>query len=509
MFLLISAILALGAGLRFYHLGAHSLWLDEVLSVRAAQAITDQSYGIGFFDRHGPLFSYLLAFVIPAGVDEWIVRLPSAILGIVFVLVMYFIGKEVYSPRAGLLAAALTAVSPFAIWYSQETRYLSLFLLTTGLSSLFCYRFLSGPGVRSVVLYTIATALMLFSFVGGMFVVLAQNLWMVLSRPRKPTLLRWILAQAIVALLFVPWFVRAYNLDTLGSQDPGAGEFSISAMKAGYSRAPHPTHIGYAIFVFGAGHSLGPSARDLHEDLSIAPVLKHIHQVLPASLLFGVLGCVGLWNGLRRAKRGILLCMLSFLCPIFGAYAVASVSRIAFSVRYAAGAFPAFLVIIVVGLLWFLERKPAGILVLIGILSVFLFSLSNYYANLEYARDDNRGAAELLRRMRGPNETLVYGTGGVRAFKFYYRRPFLNWDQVEVVDLASDRPPADPRGGERVWVVATRPWQNPEFENFLARMRYCYSIGDQFEMPAFRITAFRPFPDGHGPRCVLRRIVPE
>lgn len=97
-----------GAALRFTHLGTESLWNDEVSSWHRsnvdslAAVLRNASH-----DVHTP-GSHLLVYVLlhNVGDSEAILRLPSAIGGVLALVAIYFLGRRLYSPREGLLAAA-------------------------------------------------------------------------------------------------------------------------------------------------------------------------------------------------------------------------------------------------------------------------------------------------------------------------------------------------------------------------------------------------------------------
>jgi hypothetical protein len=86
-----------------------------------------------------PLYHVLLkGWVLLAGDSEWALRVPSALAGAAAVVVLYMAARELSwddPPPAlfPLAAAALLALSPFAIWYSQEAKVYSLLLLTVTL----------------------------------------------------------------------------------------------------------------------------------------------------------------------------------------------------------------------------------------------------------------------------------------------------------------------------------------------------------------------------------------
>lgn len=61
----------------------------------------------------------LIASKIAGGVSEWTVRLPAALGGVGFILTTYFIGRDFFSARVGLLAAVVLATCMRVIWESR------------------------------------------------------------------------------------------------------------------------------------------------------------------------------------------------------------------------------------------------------------------------------------------------------------------------------------------------------------------------------------------------------
>lgn len=80
-----------------------------------------------------------LGWLAPLG-EEWVAKLrsPSALFGVGAIVAIYYVNRVAFSPLAGLVAAALMAVSPFAVYLSQEARHytLPMFLITLALLGL-------------------------------------------------------------------------------------------------------------------------------------------------------------------------------------------------------------------------------------------------------------------------------------------------------------------------------------------------------------------------------------
>ncbi len=132
--------LLLATILRFYQLDGTSLWNDEGNS----WAMLARSYGeiaaAAAADIHPPGYYWLLkSWSLLAGDSAWAMRALSAVLGVLLVALVAAIGRQSVRGRPGwiyfpALAAALAALNPFQIYYSQEARmYMLLAVEAAGL----------------------------------------------------------------------------------------------------------------------------------------------------------------------------------------------------------------------------------------------------------------------------------------------------------------------------------------------------------------------------------------
>ncbi len=118
------ALTALAAALRLPTLGSQSLWLDEVLTGELARgSLGELFHQVAEQEANPPLF-YVVEWLWTrvAGTSEFALRLPSVLCGIALVPVAYGIGRRLASERAGVALAALVAVHPLLVYYSQEAR---------------------------------------------------------------------------------------------------------------------------------------------------------------------------------------------------------------------------------------------------------------------------------------------------------------------------------------------------------------------------------------------------
>src|SRR5207247_1213703 len=126
------------------------------------------------------------------GLGEGGLRSLSALFGVATIPVAYLIGRELGSRGAGLITAALVAVNPMLIWYSQEARAYALLVLLTAVSFLFFLRFRRSGAGRDLVLWSASSALALASHYFAVFPVTVECAWLLAAPPaqrRRPTIL--------------------------------------------------------------------------------------------------------------------------------------------------------------------------------------------------------------------------------------------------------------------------------------------------------------------------------
>jgi 4-amino-4-deoxy-L-arabinose transferase-like glycosyltransferase len=134
------AVVLLAWAVRLQNLTYHSLWFDEAMSVHWARSDVGRILQVSMNlveDRLPPLYYLLLhGWLALAGDGEMAARLPSVVLGVLLVVVVYRLVSGLFGRRMAALAAVLVALNPFLVWYSQEARMYALaVLLATGATS--------------------------------------------------------------------------------------------------------------------------------------------------------------------------------------------------------------------------------------------------------------------------------------------------------------------------------------------------------------------------------------
>ncbi len=190
-FWIVAGLTALAAALRFATLGVQSYHHDEI--VTASRVLRD---GFGhamdavWFSESTPPVYYALAWAWTqlVGTGEYGLRTVSAVAGVLTVPVAYLIGVELRGRRAGLWAAALVAVNPMMLWYSQEARAYALVTLFGALSALYWLRAERGGARRDFVWWGVWSGLALGTHYFVAFPILAEALMLLRRRGLRASL---------------------------------------------------------------------------------------------------------------------------------------------------------------------------------------------------------------------------------------------------------------------------------------------------------------------------------
>lgn len=303
--------MAAGFGLRLAYLLHSHLFFDEYTTLLAARRILASGAPVlpsGLFYEHGLLFSYLAApFValagwLGAGSDHptlfVLARLPSLLVGVACVALLYRVGARWFSTRAGLVAAALLALSPEGMVWGGRARMYALAQLLALVLAVLVYQGCQGRGAGRlrwlallVLLATLLTQFGAIILVPPLVVGALVIGW--LTRPvREPP---WFLHRAALAeaagltgvlglSILVKRIGQPLGVAPLGS--PDAGALGIELLNTVTYQA--------GLVLDGAG-----IARFLAREYGV----PH-HQWLAVAAVLGGLAALALWRRPTRRSTG-------------------------------------------------------------------------------------------------------------------------------------------------------------------------------------------------------------
>ena len=216
----LAGLTGIGIAIRFASLGVQSYHHDEVIT--AARVIpgdfVDMLRQVKESESNPPLY-YMLAWAWAKafGTGEIGLRSLSALFGAATVPVAFLIGRELVGNRGGLIAAALVAVNPMLIWYSQEARSYSLLVFFGALALLFFVRALRDRRESDLALWALASALALCSHYFAVFAVAIEAAWLLVAlRSSWRSVLPMVGAVVAVGLALLPLIVAQVNPTHIG-----------------------------------------------------------------------------------------------------------------------------------------------------------------------------------------------------------------------------------------------------------------------------------------------------
>ena len=155
------------------------------------------------FEDNPPLFFVLAWLSAKLGDPTAWIRLPSVLAGAATVPIVFLLGLRTVGRRAGLAAAAFTALSPFAIFYGNEARAYALLMFFGALSTLVLLMTVERRRAHWWAAYGVTVAALIYTHYTGAVIVAIHAAWTLWCHRDlyRPLLLTY----GGVAVTYLPW----------------------------------------------------------------------------------------------------------------------------------------------------------------------------------------------------------------------------------------------------------------------------------------------------------------
>jgi uncharacterized membrane protein len=215
-------IIIFSSAIRFVGLGEKQLWVDEIIQVihSTPDSIRQILKGVGEDRGSAPLDYIVQHYVMKAAGrhNEVSARLHSAFFGSLSILLLYFVGLNLFRRReTALLSSALYGIYPLHHYYSQEGRpyvlfvflVLALFALHQKLREQFSWNKAALMGLLAIASFYAHpyTAIVFVVFV----CIELLHSWKMHRNPIQKSLLTITGAGALGAIAFIPWVVFSFH----------------------------------------------------------------------------------------------------------------------------------------------------------------------------------------------------------------------------------------------------------------------------------------------------------
>lgn len=398
---LVMLVIALGFALRLFRLDAQSFWCDEAMSAGIARGTVAQIVGNDLTDVHPWLYYVVLHYWLAVSESDFAMRLLSCMLGVAGIAVIYALGRALFNELVGLLAAAMTALSPYHVFYSQETRmYALLFVLSSAV--LLAYVRLGRTGSRRWWLaYTVALILSVYVHYLSALLVLSVHLhFLVHETVGRTQWRRLAISDAVLAVAFAPQLLTF------------VGQAQHIASKGWI---PHPT----LAQLFSAPHSL-----TLSQFVSEGLVPYAFAAVL---FLFIIVHLQAMRELVRRGgdSAPLALLLLVFWGPLLLSFFLSSWRSI-YVERSLMVAVPALYVLLSWGAIQTRERYVnLALLVALGLFATS--ALRNWYFDPDFGKPPLRTAAQFVRGEVTADEPIVHTSDGAYLVFLHYAADCNNY----------------------------------------------------------------------------------
>jgi uncharacterized membrane protein len=382
-------ILLFAAVLRLTLLGHKSLWLDEAATFTLSTSSL-HAFAREWWAREANATAYFLLerLWLHLGHNEWILRFPSVVFGVVGVGAIYSFARRSFGMPVARISAFLLAVNPAHIEHSQDARAYTMAMCLAVLSCVLLIDAIEEGRWKVWAAYVLVSALAVYSHYFASLVLMAQACSLI-AIPREK--LRWrqiSIAAAGVILLCAP------SLVFLVLQ----GRTVTTAWIAAVS----PRQV-FRLFQFYSGSGL-------------------------KFILMAALWAAGIWKLARdkeeKSGRWHLALLLSWIVvPIVLAYAV-SLRQSVFAFKYLMVCLPPVLVLAALGAAS-LPRYARWVAIAVLAVASGMTVVTGYKKPIE----DWRAVSAYVQKNLQPGDAIAFSPPYARNAMDYY------WDQAGIQGL--------------------------------------------------------------------------
>ena len=425
---LLPAVVVLLAMFLRLSMGFHSprsFWIDEMWTLGSVSGSFDQLIASTLEAvTTPPLYFLSIFFVIPWKDNELWLRLPSLITGVLAIPLVYRLGTAAFDQPTGLLAAALLALSPFHIWYSQEARPYSMLACLAAAVGFFFIKALKDDEPRWWISLGIASGLAYLTHYYALLIPLCQFMFFVCTLRQYRLLFRkWIAIQFIAFLLLAPWLYL---------------QLTQEVIVLGVNWMPQPTLL--SPFLTLQGFSVGVS--NSFTGATIAGL----------SITLIALG-LGLFQ-LRTSNRDSALFLGLWIVAPFALVLLIATRRVYYFNRYFIVILPAFVTLISAGVVHVPVRNLRTIMTTALIL-VSAISLLFYPNVATFPQQNWRGAAQYVAENAMPSDLIIVdGILDQLAWNHYYEGE-QEATMRHLDSITESKEPIDSvyQAGRRLWMI--------------------------------------------------------
>ena len=477
------AILLVAFALRMVQIGQLRMWGDEGFSVYSANRdLISISFESKDVDPHPPLYYYLFHFyLLLAGFSELSIRFFSVFFGTATVALIFALGKKMFDARVGILSAALAAIAPFGVQYSQEVRMYALVMFLGAVALWFFLRLITHPPSPSLLGkgseglgrlwlgFFVSMFFAQYSLYQTAFIFVAQGIFLLpFIRRRFAFVARWLAVSVGVVILFLPWLLTHSTSAIADVQDVAGDTVPMNL--------PEFVARGFAAI------AVGPTI-PLSDALALAALFA-------AMIVLGL----GLALATHTAKVSDWLLVAFVVVPMVSLYPIYFIAPL-YRGRLFAVAFVPLVLLLARGAMLIVSRaRLAAIPLALLAVGASAYSLNSYYfAYNRYsaAVEDYIPAIQMIEQRAQPGDSVLFLAYWQEGYflSHYHGAPLTYGSLDQQADLDAAVAPS-----RNVWAIVQKlPFHGAE--KWLAQ--HAFPLGES-DFGQMRVLAYRAGTPGRG-----------
>ena len=408
--------LVIGAILRTVHIGGRSLWVDEGLTAILVSVPLNETIAGCAVNSNPPLFYICLwPWVRILGLNEFSLGLFAAILGILTIVFVYKLALLIAGRRIAFIAALMTAIAPFMVYASNDSRPYAFLGLMTLIAAYCFFRAINENTWKMWILTGLFTAACIYTHLIGFSVVLMEILYVLLSKEHRHwKFIRNLgLTLAVVAVIYLPQLfttifqiklMRVDDFSPLGAAGRGEGVkliyIAVKQFLGGFYRILSDY---YFMDIGGQGLSQIAGAEKFFFALTL-----FFSFGLPLLILASFIKYKPEWG---------LFLMLMYLTPFVQVFWEGVDPR-----RFTP---PASALYIMTAMAFFRWKKSLKIVAVLIFLCISGLSLGKAYSMTSsiFKQEDYRKVSNIIRAQRSPADAVIFHGGGCGSLTWQFYDP--------------------------------------------------------------------------------------
>ena len=455
-------IVLLGAFLRFHDIDKQGFWLDEsatALSIKkySLSETFDNTVNLGqilpsYYSSNLDLPPYYIILKLWSGIfglNEASLRSFSALFGILSIIIIYFLSKELFNSKTAVIASLIFSLNVVMVEYSQEARLYSMLIFIVLLASYFFIKSLKTNRNKYIAGFVISNIAGIYTHYTFLFFVAFELFFAVILfaknylKSKKIKIMKIYIASSSLIIFYIPLAARLVKPKLVATHYLGSFSFGILAR------------------VFLQLNTWFYPSEQLTKNINNSQIGLFLFSdwilVVSAALLTCLLLIFALMNfaGAKKIDDSRLFLLLLLLIPLVMGFATLYKSILTFgSIKYFIFVVPAYLILAANGIASLKNKKLVLFLSLIIILSIP--QIYSYYSNP--SKPQYRESAKFIEVNSMDNELIIVNLPSIAVPFGYYSDKLTN---VHGAASAADAKKIS-INSKSLWLVLSTKYADPD-----------------------------------------------